>query len=888
MKFTICSFILCLLWMFKSYAQPTNDANHPVLYASASDRESIQKKIENEDWAQASWQKLLDEINPYVTRHQSDPEWIVSRLAMYWKEGERYTQCYIARQDWDYGKGNAPVPTVRLPGMRRWNDYYNVPLEDRTPYNEAGDMWGVSRSSGDTTPVLVPYKESGHMIRQNNMEILKLAEKSAFAYFMTDKEKYAQFSSDILWTWLLGTYYMRPPLDPEESSKGPGGYAPGGILGYYDYEVIHDDRQEPAAFAYDFLHDYMSRNPHEHLQKLDMTVTDLAGIVFKRFIEIGLVRGGDKGNWNVNRYRHIIPSMLVLESDDYYADGKGKEHYIPYYTEISTEYHAALPKILKNYDKATGLWPESPGYASGMIGAILEMAMPLYRQGVNTIGDNPIIQKAAMANIGWLDPRGNLVVFGDMRGGPLGFDVFERLLTYYSWTGSHEHVAKVETVINKGLQSGQYERSDSDWKSIVLNQPITSNSSVLPYNWAAYSRFHRHMILRNGNDEENGLMFTLYGGKKGGHLSPNGLSWQFYHKGWVMSPDASAYESYWSKDASYHRNIVGSNTIIQGYKQGEITVNAMSPVVPEGQFYNDKVLSTHCSFADVSADEKRRVIAMIRTSPATGYYVDIFRSDLEENDYLHHNLGNTMTMQSTDGSSLSLSESEIFNPPHEAYAFFQNVKATAHEEDFKVVWSIDAVSPAMQTSMWMSGQPGRTLYQVDAPPTTIKGNLTPANVNKSPENTPTLLVRQSGNNAADSPFVAVFESHEEDKAAVEQVTTHEASRTFVNLEVASGNSSQIIYQATDDVLHEAGKKQAFQGRLGVVSQKDETLEYLYLGKGKQLKYGDYVLEAVGESVTAELRWEGEQMYYNADQPIRIKLNKGKTIEYPAGYDVLID
>ncbi|MBU2914128.1 hypothetical protein [Reichenbachiella agariperforans] len=879
---------LVLLFHLPILAQTTSTSQHPALYVSTEDRGVIQQKIESEDWAKASWDKLLQEVEPFANRHQTDPDWIVSRLAMYWQDGEHYTQCYIKNQDWDYGEGNAPVPTVRLPGMRRWNDYYNVPLAERTPYNATGDMWGVSRSSGDTTRILVPYKESGHMIRQNNMEILKLAEKSAFAYYLTQDEKYAKFSSDILWAWLLGTYYMEPPLDPEESSNGPGGYAPGGILGYYDYEVIHDDRQEPAAFTYDFVRDYMSAHPHEHLQTLDMTVTDLAGVVFKRFIEIGLVRGGDKGNWNVNRYRHIIPSMLVLESDDYYADGKGKEHYIPYYTEISTEYHAALPKILQNYDPDTGLWPESPGYASGMIGAILQMAMPLYKAGVNTVGDNPIIQKAAMANIGWLDPRGNLVVFGDMRGGPLGFDVFERLLTYYSWVGSDEYVAKVETVINKGIEMGQYDRADGEWRSIVLNQPIQSNQTTLPYHGAAYSRFHRHMILRNGNDEDNGLMFTLYGGKKGGHLSPNGLAWQFYHQGWAMAPDASAYESYWSKDAGYHRNIVGSNTIIQGYQKGDITVNAMSPVVPEGQFYNDEVISKYCSFADVSADEKRRVIAMIRTSPTSGYYVDIFRSDLEDNDYLHHNLGDKLTLQNVSGEPLVLTDAEIANPPHKAYSFFEQTKAVAHEGDFKATWTIDRVSPSISTTMWMTGGAGRTLYQMDAPPTTLRADVTPGQVNKAPQNTPTLLVQQYGSNGAAHPFVAVFDSYAGDQSSVKQVETKAASATFVQLEVTSAMSEQTIYQATDDQVYEGGKKQQFQGRLGVVSQKDGELEYLFLGQGKQLQFGKYEIEAVSEPATVELRWQDGQLYYSADQPIRIKLKKGKTKEYPAGYDLLID
>lgn len=140
---------------------------------------------------------------------------------MYWKEGERYTQCYLKNQNWDRGEGDAPVPTVRMPGMRTWNKYYNVPLEDRQPYNETGDMLGLNRQNPSAPPVLVPYKESGHMIRGNNVEILTLAENAAFVYWVTGEEKFARFAADIFNTWLIGTYYMNPILDPENRQEVP-------------------------------------------------------------------------------------------------------------------------------------------------------------------------------------------------------------------------------------------------------------------------------------------------------------------------------------------------------------------------------------------------------------------------------------------------------------------------------------------------------------------------------------------------------------------------------------------------------------------------------------------------------------------------------------------
>ena len=890
MKFNNLIKLLIIVLLINSSIFGQKKEMHPRLYAKNEDRQELLQKIETQDWAQKSWNKLIEEINPYVNRHVNDPEWIVSRLAMYWKDGAHFTQCYIKDQNWDYGEGNAPIPTVRLPGMRTWNDYLNVPLEDRIPFNESGDLLGVSRSSADKTPVLIPYKETGHMVRQNNMEILKLAEKASFAYYITQEEKYAKFSADILWTWLLGTYYMEPPLDPEKSTKGPGGYAPGGIMGYYDYEVIHDDRQIPMAIAYDFLHDYMNSHPHQHLKTMDKTPTEVAGVVFKRFIDIGLIRGGKKGNWNVNRYKNVLNSMLVLESNDFYEDGKGREYYIPLYTEKSSDYCAALPEIMDYYDKTTGLWPESPGYASGMIPLVLEMGVKLYKSGVNTLAGNPIITKAALANLGWLDARGNLVVFGDMRGGPANISSFESLLTYATWEGDTETANQMATVIRKNITSGQYDRNSSNWEGIILNQELPESGNNLPFHRTAYSPFHKHIIMKNGNDENNGLMFTLYGGKYRSHLTKNGLAMQFYGKGWALAPDAAAYESYWSSDAGYHRGIMGSNTIVPGYTDGDIIVNAMDPAVDINVgLYNASVTSENVSFSDVSADEKRRLVAMVRTSETTGYYVDIFRSDQLDNDYIHHNLGNSMELKTVSNKSLSLQNvTDLGVKYDENYSFFTNQRKVKYSNDFNATWTTTAVSPALNVDMWMLGQGNRELYVVDAPPTTLRSDITPGKVNKSPETTPTLIVRQNNINGKEHPFVAVFESYETDKKEIKEISKIATSENFVSIAVKSKNSKQIIINAIDNTVYTPLKGLKFQGTFGIASEKNNDFEYLYLGKGKLLQKGDFKIEAVDEAISAELKFEEGKYYYSSDKPILIKLKKGKIKEYPAGYHIEIE
>ena len=152
----------------------------PLCLCFSSDKVTVRQKVKNEPWAGEAFAAIRSKVEKYVDRHQTDPEWIISRLAMYWKEGERYTQCYLKKQNWDRGEGNAPVPTVRMPGMRTWNKYANVPLEQRIPYNETGDMLGINKLNPSEPPVKVPYKESGHMVRGNNVEILTLAENAVF------------------------------------------------------------------------------------------------------------------------------------------------------------------------------------------------------------------------------------------------------------------------------------------------------------------------------------------------------------------------------------------------------------------------------------------------------------------------------------------------------------------------------------------------------------------------------------------------------------------------------------------------------------------------------------------------------------------------------------
>ncbi|MET7280091.1 hypothetical protein ABZS29_17790 [Kribbella sp. NPDC005582] len=845
---------------------------HPRIYTDAAGRDALIAKLSTAEWAKASLAALKASIDPLADRHQTDPAWILSRMSMFWTEGQRFTQIYVAKQNFARGEGNAPVPTLRMDATRVWNSNKNAPLAQRLPYSADGSM---INTEGQT----IPYLTTGHMVRLNNEELLSIAQQAAFLHWVTADDKYAKLGADIYWQWLLGVYYMKPMLDPTKSLGGPGGYAPGGIGGYYDYEVIHDVMGGMAAPVYDLLYDYLHAHPDPHAVAIGRTVAELSTEVFKRFIEIGLVRGGFSGNWNVNGWSSILPAILALEPNDQYADGKGREFYLNGYTTASTVYHQCLPDLLREYDQITGLWHESPMYSFGTISTLVDFALPIERAGVDTIGGNATMQKAALAITPWLDARGNTVVFGDGRGGSPGYLAFERLLTYYLGHGDTPRATQMAEVLRNAVAAGQYNRTTTSWTNLIFNVdldtvPVSTSQSAGVR--TAYSAHHRHITMKNRNDVASGLMATLYGGHGStDHLNPNGLALQLYGQGWALAPNAKAYESYWTADYKYHSGPAGANTIVPGYSYGPVTVNAMEPAVPADAFTNKTEISAEVQFADVSAAEKRRQVTVVRTSETTGYYVDVFRSDQADNDYLHHNLGNTLAVSDGAGAPLSLSPAtDLGTANNPAYSYFGNVRSVGHSGDLRARWAIDAsaTTPEIGMDLWMSGQTGRTLYAVDAPATTLGDTVTPNGVNKLPQTTPTLIVRQTGNNAASAPFVAVFEPTLGGDRRLQSITTLASTPTFVGLKIESTRRTDYLLSSPDGGTQVLQPGLEFTGTHAVVAEARTGVDFLYLGHGTDLRFGRHRLTAVADApIAAGLSRAGTDWQYSADAAVTVTL-----------------
>src|SRR5690625_3109171 len=188
--------------------------------------------------------------------------------------------------------------------------------------------------------------------------------------------------------------------------------------------------------------------------------------------------------------------------------------------------------------------------------------------------------------------------------------------------------------------------------------------------------------------------------------------------------------------------------------------------------------------------------------------------------------------------------------------------------------------------MWMKGQEGRTLFQVDAPSTTDLPNITPNGVNSSPETTPTLIVRQTDNNAADAPFISVFEPYEGNNKSIDKISDLSSEGSFVGVLVESNDLSMglsgrkdYIVSSSDSNTYTPAEDLSFSGMYGVASENKQGFQSLYLGSGKMLQKGSYRIESTNdENVAAEIENKDEKFYYSADNEVNITLPISNTME----------
>ena len=113
--------------------------DHPRVLTTPEGKKETWKLIKKEAWAQDVFNKLKERTEVYTRRTESQPDWLLSRLAMYWKS--HATEVYVKGEVFDHAGGaKAPAPTVRYTGTRGTAATHGRPkLEDVVPYDDSAE-----------------------------------------------------------------------------------------------------------------------------------------------------------------------------------------------------------------------------------------------------------------------------------------------------------------------------------------------------------------------------------------------------------------------------------------------------------------------------------------------------------------------------------------------------------------------------------------------------------------------------------------------------------------------------------------------------------------------------------------------------------------------------
>jgi len=905
--FTLVFSVLCLNTGAQTIQIPKSlPQGHPRVLTSASAKDSVKLLIQKEAWANVVFEKIKTRTDKYADQHLNDPDWLVSRLQMYWKT--HYTDVFIRGEKFASAGGDkAPVPTVRFTGSRAATTIFSRPkLEDITPFmdDEKGLLF-INNSKADKPLEWADPAETGRNIESINREIMGIARDAAFLYWITDDEKYASLARDVFDTYMTGMYYRNVPIDLNHGHQQT-------LVGLSSFEVIHEDILDELIPLYDFLYADLQKNKAEKM--------NIYAATFKKWADIIIDHGVPHNNWDLFQANYILNIGLVLEDNKNFTDGRGREYYIDYVLNKSSIRQWSLPRLMEySFDKTTGIWAECPGYSINVVGDFANFIAWFDRNlNYDILSQFPIIAKAVAATPQYLFPNGNIVGFGDTHADKPRTDFFARMIANAQKYGKKEQERQFTALYRllepkAGVAESKQNTVRPEVVSFFTDKPLKLNPAfsaaniedvVSPTFWAPNVSW---FVQRNGMDPQNSLMISM-NGSEGNHQHANGISMELYGKGYALAPDAGIGTGYFALDyVEYYSQFPAHNTVcvdgISSYPvmksnhafelKSSYPASAIRNDIYKGITYCDVYFREPESFAD-----QTRMMSIVTTGAKTGYYVDVFRShkvkgDDKMHDYFYHNLGQKMTITDTNGDSLNFKPTEelAFAGAHlYGYSYLYNKKSVVTNRDIKATFTMNKPDGEdVYMTMWMKGQPNREIFSALSPMTEGMSRIPgmPYNVKETP--TLTYVARQSGE-AWTRPFVSVFEpSSKVGPGNITSVSFFESESKLtdfvgIKVESKSGRTDYIFSNSnvTDKVVYKDFSSQSTYSVVGTDKNGDCVL---FMGHGTSLSTKRITIKTVQPAnVTVEMK-QGK-WYYTADSACKITI-LGKNYDLSAsGYKLI--
>ena len=767
-----------------------------VLYVAAlmllsSSFGMAKKKVEDPEIS-----KLKAKIENVMIQVDKQPDWLYSRLQMFWKTNA--SDVFVNGEAFAHSGGErAAEPTVKYNGTRGFESQYNRPkLEDLEPYDddEQGNVTYVNKVTGKmekTSPA-----KTGCNIAGVNRYIVGIARDAARIYAATGDMRYGQMAAKVLDVYMKGIAYRNVPIDLNHGHQQT-------LVGMTTFEVIHEDAINELTQMYPLI---------KNLVKEDQAVIESG---FKKWAENIIANGVPHNNWDLFQADFIMKIALVLQDNQAYADGKGKQYYLDYIVNQNSIRQWSMNRLIDfGFDAKSNTWYESPGYSTTVLGSICDFANMLdEKAGIDLFKQRPILKDAVKTSAEYLFPNRMIAGFGDTHPGYLNTGGIDHILKYATRHKDKILISEMNLLKNAVTPKASLSEIEA-YTSTIFYAPNVS--------WIA---------MRSGMDKQHDLMASI-NASLGNHQHANGISLELYGKGYVLGPDAGIGKNLYSglDYLEYYSQMPAHNTVVvdgvSSYpvmmSQHGFKVVASYPEVSKDQPASKKLSEQKekVSYATVSFIEpetqaqQQRTTAIVKTSAKGGFYIDVFRSKKIEggdktHDYFYHNLGQEMkVMDAASGNPLDMKPTEelAFAGGHlYAYSYIYDKKSAEMQnavktqfvtkiQDDKVVEAMDGQREITMT-MWMKKDENRTIFQALSPVNLEYERIPnqPYNIEKQP--VLTFVARQKGE-AWNHPFVCVYEPSSDtepgDIASVDYFTPNEQGAVGIIVKLKNGTEQRIV------------------------------------------------------------------------------------------------
>ncbi|MDD2798564.1 MAG: heparinase II/III family protein [Bacteroidales bacterium] len=847
--------------------------NHPHLIVNDGDKAQILSKIETQPWAQHIFSEMKQRLYPFVSQYRMtteyDPTWLTSRYLMNREKGSRFTNLKVNATGLEIDSlwGDAPVPTIRYsigeerPGI---NDIFPLrppAIDELVPYNKNSEIPFYNQITHKYEKV-----DPSRFSEVINGEINQIALDAAIIYWLTDEKEYARLAADVLQQWGKAAFYQNPIKGCKQS-------------GLFSSTVSGDTEYASLILVYDFLADFLKEYKYD---------TSFYQPVFEK-IAWTLISRGSLENYAIKNPMLVFSTLSV---EDTLKREKLMGYLVDVDSIVSRDYgNLSLNTAISRFFSPSGFYKD-PGKHASAVNNILLSTWVLEKNDIPILNAYPALLQAGDVRLYSAFPDLSLSSFGDVSNVYSDGNLLEMSLSLSLFKKKGEADQK-RALLDLLVQNGRHHREDTDWQGLLLYSAQPAQMDLPNDFWTRsgeidYAHFY---FQRNGTDPSSGLMLNVQGGTYSGNHA-NGMSAEFYGAGRVLGIDPgigrnlgdSLHIQYYSQWAAHNTVVAaGSSSPERIYKgggtsksMGQIDLIAMEPMPMQEAISPSQSFIETRYFETFTRTNQERLLGLVRTSPVSGFYVDICRSNNKLwNDYLYHNIGDKLEILSEDRKPLPLHPQKIrlVEPDFPGMRFITNTKAT--DEYNKGIISLFSFKDTKNRTAYM-----QSFMPANADRTYFSGFSPKAESATTPYDSvrvPTLVVHQMGD-AWNEPFVSVFEPYVgKDNYNVQSVEwlnrSHKGAFTALNI-TCKDNLRFWVLQSIDASRRGIIPDGSFMGTYATIEFRQDTLHAVYLGKGAQVECKGFSLKGENSECSANIHFGDNYLDITSNQQIQIRWKTG--------------